>query len=292
MSTFADLIDSITSSLHSYTGVQERVTWLTEAVDASQTTLAVASSETVMRGIAEIEEELIYVDSSDSGGLNLAPFGRGYRGSAAASHALNTQVTYDPMFPRKEVHRAVEQCLAGLYPNLFQVKTTDLTYEVMPVGYELPADCGFVLEVTAQRPGDPYDYWMPVQGYSFDGGSPETSGKALNLFDTLVPGSTIRVTYAAAFGAFTDTSDTLDSAGVPESYADLILYCVSSRMVRFLDPVRLQVSSTENLSRSQVVQAGDAGKIANQLYAMYQQRVIEERRKLLNLTTIRPNSQR
>jgi hypothetical protein len=54
-------------------------------------------------------------------------------------------------------------------------------------------------------------------------------------------------------------------------------------MVRFLDPARLQIGAVENVSRSAVVQAGDAAKIATQLYAMYQQRLVEERTRLLEL---------
>jgi hypothetical protein len=94
----------------------------------------------------------------------------------------------------------------------------------------------------------------------------------------------VRVVYRAPFGTFASDSATLDSVGLSESHADLILYAVTARMIRFLDPARLQVAAVENLSRSSVVQSGDAAKVANQLYAMYQQRLVEERIRLLQLT--------
>ena len=284
MSTLNDLIDSIAASLHSYTGVQEQATWLTADATADDLNLTVDQSDRIMRGISEVEDELVYVDVSDQGSLKLAPFGRGYRGSTAAAHAANAKVTFDPSFPRVEIRRAIDQCVAGLYPQLYQIKTTDLTASAVAVGYELPADCDRVLRVEAQRLSDPVDYWQPVSRWSFDPASPESTGKALNVVEAWPPGSTLRVVYAAPFGTFSDGSDTLESIGLQESHADLILYCVAARMVRFLDPGRLQIQAVENLSRSTVVQVGDASKVANQLYAMYQQRLAEERSRLLRLT--------
>lgn len=283
MSTLNDLVASIVSSLHSYTGVQEQSTYLTASVTASDLLLPVANSDRVFRGLTEIDDELVYVDSSNSGALSVPPFGRGYRGSAAAAHTANTEVRFDPAFPRKEVTRAIDQCVAGFYPQLYAIKTADLPYQVITVGYDLPTDAEKILEVKAKFPGDPEDKWNKLYHWSFDPTSPEATGKTMNLLETLIPGSTIRVVYASRFGTFATGTDTLESVGLQESYADLILYGVTSRMVRFLDPARLQVQSQENLSRSQVVQVGDAGKIANQLYAMYQQRLIEERAKLLEL---------
>lgn len=284
MTTLNDLIASIHTSMHSYTGVQEQVTWLTAGVDASVTSMNVASSETVLRGIAEIDEELIYVSSSDSNSLALAPFGRGFRGSVAASHANNAQVTFDPIFPRVEIRRAIDQLVEGLFPQLWQVKTTDIVFNGTKLGYSLPADCVGIIEAKWALTSNVFDLWEPISRFKFDPASPLTNGKALNIFDSIQPGATVRVVYRAKFGTFASGSDTLSSVGLSESYADLILYGVAARMIRFLDPGRLQTLSVENLSRSAVVQSGDASKVANQLYAMYQQRLAEERARLIELT--------
>lgn len=284
MSTLNDLIASIHSSLHSYTGLQEQSTWLTASVDASQTAMSIASSDTILRGVAEIDDELLYVDSSDSNGIALAPFGRGYRGSTAATHANNAQVTFDPMFPRVEIRRAIDQCMQALFPQLFQIKTADLTFNGTLIGYPLPADCESIVDLKWRQTLDPVDYWAPVTRWVFDSTSPLTNGRAVNILEDLPTGSSVRAVYRAKFGTFAAGTDTLASVGLNESYADLLLYGVSARMVRFMDPVRLQVTSVENLSRSAVVQTGDGAKIANQLYAMYQQRLNEERARLLELT--------
>lgn len=292
MSTLGDLMNSIASSLHSYSGVQENSTYLTSAVTNSTLTFPVASSDYVMRGVAEVDDELVYVDIADSSTLTITPYGRGYRGTTAVAHNQNAQVISDPSFPRADIRRAVDQAVLGLYPHLYQIKTTTLTYSPAPVGYQLPADVDEVLDVKFMVTGDPVNYWQPIYEYSFDANSPEATGKALNLFDSLPAGATIRVVYQAPFGTFASTSDTLTSIGLKEDWADLLTYAVCSRMVRFLDPARLQLPAVENASRSQYVAAGDAGKVANQLYAMYQQRLAEERRKLLTTTQNRINFQR
>lgn len=283
MSTLNDLIASIHTSLHSYSGTQEQVTWLTADCDADDTTLTVAASDTVLRGICEIEDELVYVHSSDSGGLSLPPFGRGFRGSTAAAHTANTAVTFDPVFPRAEIRRAIDQCVEGLFPMLYQIKTVALTASAVAIGYDLPADCEGVLSVSFQAP-DTLNYYEKFGRWEYVPSSALGAGKTLNIYDDVPTDITIHVVYRAKFGSFNAGTDTLASVGLSESFADLILYCTTSRLIRFLDPARLQVQSVENVSRSQVVQAGDASKIAAQLYAMYQQRLLEERTRLLELT--------
>lgn len=285
MSTLNDLINTVSVSLHSYTGIQEASTHLTADATADALTLSVGSTEQTRRGIIQIDDELIYVDSvADANSLAVAPYGRGYRGSVAAAHTANTQVVFDPDFPRNEVRKAIESCIAGLYPRLFQIKQTTLTYSPLTIGYVLPADVEEILSVKVRLLNDPTEEWLPVFYWSLDANSPEASGKSVNIHQALPVGTDIRVVYSTRFGTFGSASDDLSTIGLPESCSDLVLYGASARLIRFLDPARLQITSVENLSRSQVVQAGDAGKIANQLYAMYQQRLSEERSKLLELT--------
>lgn len=278
MTTKTELVDSIHAALHSYTGVQEQVTWLTSAIDASTTTIPVNGADTVMRGVVEIDEELLYVNSTDAANLILAPFGRGFRGSTAATHALNAQVTFDPAFPRREIIKTINRVIESLFPHLYQHKTEDITYVSTTVAQPVASDVESVLGVLGQYPGDPADYWTPIVRWSYDANTPD--GKVLNLHEQYAPGTLIRVVYRARFGELTTDFAT---SGIPESYEDLLLYGVTAQMVRFLEPGRLQLPTVENVSRSQVVNSGDAGRTANQLYAMFQARLAEERRSLLEM---------
>lgn len=284
MTTLGDLLSSVHMSLHSYTGLHEQTTWLTGAITDSATTITVAGAEEVLRGVAEIEDELIYVHTTTGADLTLAPFGRGYRGTTAAAHAINTPVTFDPAFPKVEIRRSISQAIEGLYPTLFRVTATNVAIEENTVGHDLPADCEKVLRVEANYPSDPtIDNWVQYHRWDFDPNSPVGTGKTLNIYQGLPLGTTLRVTYAGKFGTFASDAATFASVGLSEGYADLLTYSVTARMVRFVDPSRLTLGTVENVSRAQVVQAGDAGKLANQLYAMYQTRLAEERRRLLDL---------
>lgn len=280
MTTFGDLVQQVKSLLHSYTGVQEQVTWLTSACDASQTSLSVDNSDAVSMGISEIDEELIFVSVSANNTLTLAPFGRGYNGTTAAAHALNAMVTFDPVFPVAEVKRAINQTLKACYPALYAVKTTTLTFSGAQATYELPADCDKVLRVSWEAVG-PSQAWLTIPSWTFDSKAGTATGKSLTILDPPLPGRTVKVVYQASFSELSLDADTVTDAGFPESAVDVLLYGTTAKLVRFLDLSRLQTTSVENLSRSQLVGANDAGKIANQLLSIYQMRLAEERRKLL-----------
>jgi hypothetical protein len=286
MTTLNDLIETVRLALTSYTGLHEQVTWLTSPLTSTATTVAIAGGEQALRGIAEIDSELIYIHSSTTSALTLAPFGRGYRGTVAASHTTNAPVVFDPAFPRAEIKKAIVQAVAALYPMLYRVQLESLSVVPNQVGYPLPESADRVLSVQVQLAGDPaVNNWQPYDRWTFEHNSGVNTGKALNLYEGLPVGSTLRVAYASKFGLddASPLTQSLPDVGLSESYMDLLTYAVSARMIRFLAPARLQLGSVENLGRAQVTQASEPGQLANQLYAMYQTRLSEERRRLLEV---------
>lgn len=273
MTTTDDLVSSIASSLHSYTGVQESYTWLLTGATDTDLTLNVADASAIFRGIAEIDDEMIFVHSGDAQSLTLAPFGRGYRGSSPASHAANTQVTFDPAFPRSEVKKRITKAVKDLFPTLYQIGSVSYAHDGIAVNYAVP---GKPVLITFTIPGDPAQVPYHYYDWRWDGGT------TVVLCEPIPTGAQIKITCQQEFGDLVALGD-FTAAGIPESCADLIEYAVTAHMIRYLDPGRLILSSVENVSRAQVIQVGDAAKIANQLYTMYQQRLQEERRKLLLL---------
>jgi hypothetical protein len=282
VTTRSELIESIHSALHSYTGVHEQVAALASSLNSSALTVSCSSTDAAKRGIVEIDEELLYAESVSGNDLVLPAFGRGYRGSTAAAHSTGVMVTFDPAFPRFEIGRAMDQVIQGLFPALYQVKETTLTSAAVDRSYDLPTDVENILRVETKWDQDPADYWHPLINWELE----KTGTPQLNLYEGALPGWDIKVVYTARFSELTVD---LDTSGIPESYADLILYATTSRMIRFLEPARLQLGSVENVSRAQVIQSGDAGRTATQLYALFQQRVAEERRRLLEQYPLRPN---
>ena len=96
------MTDRIETLLHGYTMNTESTTWLTAAVSNSTTTsISVNDSSVVSRGFVQIGDELMYVNSTNNidNVLNLAPWGRGQRGSVAVAHDNLSKVIASPVFP-------------------------------------------------------------------------------------------------------------------------------------------------------------------------------------------------
>lgn len=289
MTTFGDLVTQTWSLLHSYTGVHEQATWLTEGCTDTATSLTVNNIEMISMGVAEIGEELIFVSAvDDAAGLTLAPFGRGYHGTTATAHNANDMVLFDPIFPRVEIKRAINQVLSSLYPSLFQVKETTFTFTGLVATYELPADAEAVMRVRWEATG-PSRNWPAIRSYWFDPNAENATGKAITITEQPEIGRTVKVTYQSNLGEFVSDSDTFADVGLPESCVDVLLYGAASRLIRFLGPARIQLGSVENISRGQLVAANDPGQMANQMLAIFAQRLDEERKKLLVLHPSEPH---
>ncbi len=113
--TLSNLVDEVLINLAGYTYQQERTTYLRTAVtgttssSASPTVLALGSTESVGKGIVEIDEELMWIDTFDrvANTATVSPYGRGYLGSTASTHAADSKVTISPVFPRNSVKKAI-----------------------------------------------------------------------------------------------------------------------------------------------------------------------------------------
>ena len=65
MSTFVNLIDETNLALTGYTNRQDQATFLTADIGSTDTTFTVADGTVLTRGLVEIDDELIWVDSFD-----------------------------------------------------------------------------------------------------------------------------------------------------------------------------------------------------------------------------------
>ena len=90
--TYANLVDEITLNLSGYTLRQDRTTHLTADVTSSGLSLSLGSVTNIGKGVVEIDDELIWLDTYDriSSVGNIAPYGRGYHGTTAADRLGNT----------------------------------------------------------------------------------------------------------------------------------------------------------------------------------------------------------
>ena len=285
--TYANLVDEITLNLSGYTLRQDRTTHLTADVTSSGLSLSLGSVTNIGKGVVEIDDELIWLDTYDriSSVGNIAPYGRGYHGTTAATHTANTKVTIAPTFPRATIKKAINDTIDAVFPNLFAVGVHTFTYNSVKTTYSLPADTETILYVS-YKPTGPTGEWLPLRNWRADPlantGSYST-GQTISVYDRIEAGRTVQVYYTkkpptlegSASSAIFETV-----TGLPSSCKDVIAYGAAYRLSAFIDPGRLNYSSAEADNADTKIQYGSGASTARFLLALYQQRLNEETKKL------------
>jgi len=289
MATLTDMMNEVRANLAGYTFQQDRSTYLRTAVttttssSASPLILSLGSTESVGKGIIEIDEELMWVDSFDrlANTATVAPYGRGYLGSTAATHTADTQVVISPTFPKHVVKRAINDTIRSLGANIFAVKDTSFTFTPARNTYDFnDLNIKNILTVSYQTTG-PSKEWMPIRRWDFDSTADATefgaNAQTITLGEYPEPGRTVRIVYATDPAVFTSNSqDYATQTGLPESTRDVVILGAAYRLLSFLDPAR----AAQTTAQADEVDAkrlyGSSNNATKQLYALYTQRLNEE----------------
>ena len=270
MTTFNSMIEEVLINLEGFTLRQDRTTYLTAGIDSDDLNLALASGDNIGKGIVEIDDELIHIDSVDRSDRSavISPFGRGYRGTTAASHSANAKVTFSPSFPKISVKRAINDTIKAVFPKIYGVATTTFSYSPAVTTYALPAAADTVLAVSWSDIG-PSGEWFPIRRWRHDPMANTTdyaNGNTISIYEPIVPGRTIQVTYGKEPTVLSSGSDVFTSVtGLPESARDVIVYGASYRMVSFIDTGRLNFTSPEADQNDQTRQFGSGTNTARYL---------------------------
>ena len=281
MSTFAQLIDQTLMHLHGYTTIQDVATSLTGNVSASATTISVADTTAISRGVIEIGDELLWVDSvnNSTGTVTIAPYGRGYRGTTAVAHSTGDRVVSSPLFPRKIVRDTLNDAILSVYPELFAVDETTINYQPSINTYSLPAGALDIIQISWQTTG-PSREWLPVRRMRVDKHAPTSSfstGVSFSIYDHIVPGRPMRIVFTKEPSALVNDSDEFATVtGLPRSCEDLIRLGASYRLVPFFDSPHLSGSSAEADFSGQGRTIGSSAQLSRFLLQMYQVRLQEE----------------
>jgi hypothetical protein len=290
--TFKNMVDEVLINLSGYTLQQDRSTYLASAIttttssSASPLILTLGSTDSVGKGIIEIDEELLWVDSYDriANTATVAPYGRGYLGTTPATHTLDTRVSISPTFPRFSVKRAINDTIDALSSTIYAVKTTTFTFNPAVNTYAFN-NLGIknILGVSWQSIG-PTKEWVPVRHWDFDPiGSTTAFGagaQTITLNDSIVAGRTVKVMYAANAEPFTsDSQDYVTQTGMPDSTKDVVILGASYRLLAYLDPARATMVSPQADETDSKRPYGSSGTAVKQIYALYQQRLQEETRQ-------------
>ena len=285
MTTFNELAEEVLINLEGFTMRQDRTTYLTAAIDDNDLSIALASGDNIGKGILEIDDELLHiysVDRSDRSAV-ISPFGRGYRGTTAAAHTINTKVTFAPSFPRISVKRAINDTLRAIYPNVYGVATYTFTFNASQNTYQLPVAAETIIAVSWDSIG-PSGEWLPIRRWRHDPMAATTdfaNGNSITINESVLPGRTIQVVYAKTPTPLSANADVFTTVtGLEETSRDLVVYGASYRMASFLDPGRLTFTSPEADANDQTRPFGSGTSTARYLYSLYQQRLQEETNRL------------
>lgn len=299
--TLSNLIDEVLINLAGYTYQQERSTYLRTAVTStvstsnSPTILSLGSSENLGKGIVEIGEELMWVDTFDrvSNTATISPYGRGYLGTTASTHAADSKVTISPVFPRNSIKKAINDTIRSTGSSMFAVKSMTFTYEAPVTTYNIYDGyvISNVLSIMWQSVG-PSEEWIPVRRWSWDSKADTTAfdanAQTITIGDYITPGRTVKVIYATDAEAFTSNSqDFATQTGLPESCKDVIVLGAAYRLLTYLDPARAAQISPQADETDSKRPFGASNTATKQLYALYTQRLKEETSRQQNQYPIR-----
>ena len=293
--TLGQMMDEVRVNLSGYTLRQDRITNLanTGGINTTDLAIKIGNSENLAKGIIEIDDELIWINSFDKANLTLnaiAGFGRGYSGTTPAPHAENAQVTLTPTFPRINVKKAINDTINSLYPKLFAINHTTFTFNAAQVAYPLPDDARDVLFVSWQTVG-PSKEWLPVNRWRIDrmaNVQAFDTTKTINIYEKIMPGRTVQVYYSTIPNTLTNSSDDYATVtGLPESSRDVITLGAAYRLLSYIDTGRINLSSAEADINDNKLPSTAGASASKYVFALYQQRLLEESTKLQDRFPIR-----
>lgn len=298
--TLSNLMDEVQINLAGYTYQQDRATHLTSAVSTltspstSPTVLSLGSTENLGKGVVEIDEELMWVDSFDrvANTATVSPYGRGYLGTTAATHTADTKVTISPTFPRYVIKKAINDTINAIGSSIFAAKTTTFTFNAAQNTYEFNSlNIQNILTMSWQDVG-PTEEWIPIRRWRFDSVADATafgsSAQTVTIYDYITPGRTIQVVYATDPEPFTtNAQDFATQTGLPNSCKDVIVLGASYRLLTYLDPARAAQVSPQADETDSKRPYGASQTATKQLYALYTQRLNEETQRQQSLYPIR-----
>lgn len=289
MSTFTEIVDEVKAKLSGYTMRQERITYLANSsgINASALAITVGSGDNFAKGLIEIDDELLLIDTFDIGTstLNVMPgFGRGYQGTTAAVHNRYAPVTLTPTFPRNMVKKAINDTIKSVFPKIYAINSTTFTFNAVNVAYVLPDDVQNVITVSHSNIG-PSNIWSLCRRYRTDRMANLNkfgSTNVINIFDRILPGRTVQVTYSAIPQTLVNnTDDFVSVTGLPDSCIDIIVLGACQRLLAFIDSGRLNFTSAEADMADTKIPSYAGQAIAKYILALYQQRLSEESAKML-----------
>lgn len=240
--TFNDLIEKVYRRLLS--GQRDMTAILGSVIDDTTDTLPLKGVQNNMvtpGGYLSIDLEVMYVLTWD--GTNATVI-RGYQGSKAASHALNSTVYVNPKFTKFDIGVAINDDLRDLSSptnGLFRVDSTSIPYNPVFQGYDLgdlPNNFIDVLSVNFRIAPPTHNFpairnWRIQRQMFGSSGTADSifpSGQGIQLYEQGWPGLPMYLMYSAPFIPLVNLTDdvtltpvnNIDAADAPYNYKGVV----------------------------------------------------------------------
>lgn len=291
MTLFSDLVNEVQLNIQGFTYRQDRATYLTAPALSSDLVLSVGATDNIGKGIIEIDDEMMWVDSYDrqANTITVAPFGRGYNSTAAVAHLQNAKVVITPTYPRIAVMRAINDTLNAVYPKVFAEGYTNVKFLASRTTYQVPSEATQILHMAWQSVG-PTKEWLPVRQWRWDpladnatwgiaapDGVVTGFSKTVSVYDNILPGRTIHIVYSKQPTPMVDeTDDFAVVTGLPLSMKDVVVYGACWRLSSFMDPARMSLTSAASDEYDSKRPYGTGINVTKQLQVIFQARLEEE----------------
>jgi hypothetical protein len=278
MPSFSDLVDETLIALSGYTQRQDQSTYLTAAMTDTQLTMTVSDAATLSKGLVEVGDELIWIESFDrsTNVATIAPYGRGFRSTQKSPHSIGDRVTISPSFPKDVIRKQLNNAVTGVFPDIFGVFYTTFNFISSQNTYELPSEADEILQVMWQTTG-PTQEWLPVRQYSMNKNAyvgTFNTGKTISVYDGIVPGRTVHVVYSRQPQEMYLSSDDFEDVTYLPAYAkEPVVLGAAYRVAGYLDVSRLPGQTAEVDQIDQASPIGSGGTVTRALFQLYQQRL-------------------
>jgi len=295
MPTLGEMIDEVRANLQGYALRQDRISYVTNSggISATSSNITIGSASNLAKGVIEIDDELLWIDTFDkaSNTLTVAPgFGRGYQGTTPTPHAQYSQITLSPTFPRSSIKKAINDTINSYYPKLWSASSTTFTFNASQTTYPLPDDAETILFMSWQTTGSSQE-WLPINRWRADlmaNAATFNTTTTVSLYENIQPGRTVQVWYTTEPNTLDSNSDDYsDVTGLPTSSYDVTVLGASYKLLSFLDAGRINLSSAEADLNDTKNPFNSGASASRYIFALYQQRLQEEALKLSDKYPIR-----
>jgi hypothetical protein len=283
MATLNQLTEQTLGEVNSYVKNQESVTVITSATTAGDATMLVDDATALSKGIVEIDDELIYLKKiiPTSGTIQVLGttgnvIGRGWRGTTATSHVTGSVVRNNPIFPRNQVKRAINETIKAM--NFPVITYHTFTFNGADYSYLLPDALEDITGISWDVP-DSTGVWQIIKNYRVDKNYYDTDTstikQALILKESPMPGRTVNVQYTKFPTVITDNQE-LTASGLPASCEDVVRLGAMYRLLTTVDPGKVTATAVSADALDQPVQAGASTNAAKYIFQLYTVRLAEE----------------